>query len=130
MDRVVRGWNTLIVIPDDPSLGIVETVFEVKDGDPGPKRVELSRLTPMKVHVRDKHGNPVPSAQVQVIDPRDSVIRLDTNVIVMDHRDSRRTLWATCSAMSVTVGPISPILRHASMRRILPSRTTRIRVTS
>ncbi|MCA8958453.1 MAG: hypothetical protein KDC87_20410 [Planctomycetes bacterium] len=70
VDQVARGKNILVVIPGDqryPTSDVIE--FTATDRDPGPARVALTRMSPLKVVVRDAERNLVANCSVELIRP-------------------------------------------------------------
>ena len=68
VDSVPRGKNILLVIPNDQRYRVSETrIFTATAQHPGPAKIEVQRLTPLKVVVRDSRGEPVKRTQVELI---------------------------------------------------------------
>src|SRR5690606_10054713 len=70
VDKVWRGTNLLVVLPQDPMLAASWTItFEATDAGVPPMRIELERLLPFTVHVRTADGAPVSDSTVELILP-------------------------------------------------------------
>ena len=83
-----------MIIPQDQKLRITEYMkFKSTEQSPGPGKIEIERLVPMKISVVDGNGDPVEGVKLEVIDPGTQEVTVDLSVL--DDRRSSARIWSS-----------------------------------
>jgi hypothetical protein len=128
VDRILRGENVLVVLPEDPALERGEPVrFQAAAGQMAPLRVELVRLTDVPIVVARKDGTRVAGTRLELVrdaptgpravpplGPRDPLSRAKTDA------EGRATLKAPEGDPTLTVRVLGPGHLPAAVRLAVP----------
>ncbi len=80
LEAVSRGENFLQIIPDDPSLAVIDVLFEMSQSGIPPLKVAVERMVPLSVRVLSDAGEPIPDTEVELLKPGGTEVRLEDMV--------------------------------------------------